>query len=331
MNLPSQFEPQFMVFAINLFPRLFASAAFKARQRVTDAFIAYIRGGHHKEGSALVQARHAHSSSFGLTPEDIGGIEVGGAFSVLGSTAPATFWLIYHLFSAPALLGECRDEVSALVVMEQDGVSTIDVTAVKSKCPVLLSVFQEVLRYRHISVSARIVLEDEKLSDGKYHLRKNSMLMIPVAVMHTDPDSWGPTAAVFDHRRFLPENTKAVPRTAYRPFGGGHVLCPGRHLATTEILAFAALVMLRFDITLAVAGGSWEDATVEKTPLTIALPVPDDPIRVQIRPREPSMKWRVELGESDRVVGIAAEDITQYLLADGKHSLRFRVLPSKSA
>lgn len=129
-------------------------------------------------------------------------------------------------------------------------------TAVTSRCPVLLATFKEVLRYRHISVSARVVLDDETLLDGKYRLRKDSMLMIPVAVMHTDPESWGPTAAIFDHRRFLPENSNAVPRAAYRPFCGGHVLCPGRHFATTEILAFAALILLRFDITPAAAGES---------------------------------------------------------------------------
>lgn len=146
--------------------------------------------------------------------------------------------------------------------------------------------------------------------DGKYRLKKDSMLMIPVTVIHTDPDSWGPNAAVFDHRRFLPENIKAIPRTAYRPFGGGHVFCPGRHFATTEILAFAALILLRFDITPATTGGKWKDVTIDKTPLTPALPVPDDPVRVHIRPREPSRKWRVELVESDRAVGVAAEDIS---------------------
>ncbi|KAJ4413543.1 hypothetical protein N0V82_008481 [Gnomoniopsis sp. IMI 355080] len=308
-----QFEPQLITFAINLFPRLLAPAAFKARQRVTDSFVAYIRAGHHKQGSALVQARHTHSSSFGLTPDDIGGAEVGGAFAVLGSTAPAAFWLIYHLFSSPVLLEECRAEVAALVVEEeeeQEGVSTIDVTAIKSKCPVLLATFQEVLRYRHISVSARVVLKEDEMLDGKYRLKKDSMLMIPVTVIHTDPDSWGASASVFDHRRFLPENIKAIPRTAYRPFGGGYVFCPGRHFATTEILAFAALIMLRFDITPAAAGGKWRDVTIDKTPLTPALAVPDDPIRVHIRPREPSRKWRVELVESDRAVGIVAEDIS---------------------
>lgn len=306
-----------MTFALGLFPRLLARKAFKARQRLTDAFIKYMRAGQHEQGSALIQARYRHSSSFGVRLEDIAGAEVGGAFGVLGSTAPACFWVVYHLFSDPVVLQECRAEVSALVQHDQQGISSIDVTSIKSKCPILLSMLQEVLRFRHISVSVRVVLQDEKLLDGKYHLKKGGMLMIPVTVMHSDPESWGQTASVFDHRRFLNKDTppakggpaKPSPRTAYRPFGGGHDLCPGRHFATTEILAFAALAILRFDIT-PVAGGKWKDPTIEKSSLVSALPTPDDPVRVEISPREQSRAWRVELVESDYAVAIASEDVS---------------------
>lgn len=323
-----------MMFALGLAPRVLARDAFKARQRVTDAFVKYFKAGHHERGSALVQCRYSHSSSFGLSPEDIAGAEVGGLFAVVGSTGPACFWLIYHLFSDPAVLEECRSEVTAIVTastgkqdnvededLRQHSYSAIDITSVKSKCPVLLSTLQEVLRFRHISVSARVVLKDDQVVD-KYHLKKDSTLMIPVAVMHSDPASWGPTVSTFDHRRFLPgdigngqgNNTKqggpnkGTPRTAYRPFGGGHVLCPGRHFATTEILAFAALVILRFDI-VPTAEQKWKPATIEQSPMTAALPVPDDPIRVSIRPRDATRKWRVDLVESDHAVGIAAEDM----------------------
>lgn len=309
------------MFALGMFPRILARDAFKARQRVTDAFIDYFQAGHHEQGSALVEARYQHSSQFGLTPRDIAGAEVGGLFAVVGSTGPGCFWLLYHLFSDPAVLAECRSEVSALVeeeIIAGDGdsqpqtYSTIDITSVKSKCPVLLSTLQEVLRFRHISVSARVVLKDEQIMDNKIHLKQGSTLMIPVAVIHSDPESWGPTVSTFDHRRFLTEDqggsNKATPRTAYRPFGGGHVLCPGRHFATTEILAFAALVLLRFDIVPA-ADGKWKPCTINQSPATAALPVPDDPVRVRISPRDPSRKWRVELGQSDRAIGIVAEDM----------------------
>ncbi|KAM7218873.1 Cytochrome P450 [Rhypophila decipiens] len=38
------------------------------------------------------------------------------------------------------------------------------------------------------------------------------------------------------------------PRIAYRPFGSGSHICPGRHWATTQALSFIALAVCRFDI-----------------------------------------------------------------------------------
>lgn len=327
----SQFEPKVLVFAMGLFPRVFARKAFVARKHLTEVFTRYLRAGHHEQGSALVQCRYQHNTRFGLTPEDTAGVEVGGLFAVLGNTAPACFWFIYHLFSDSAVLEECRTELEALVDADgsrqqsagdddshQQQYSTIDIASVKTKCPVLLSTLQEVLRYRSISVFARMVLEDEQLLDGKYHLQKGSMLMMSANVLHSDTEVWGPTASAFDNRRFLPGHSsqsqdrnvkegKGIPRSSYSPFGGGHVLCPGRHFAMTKMLAFAALLILRFDIIP--EGKKWKEPTIEKSSLAGAFPVPDDPIPVQIRPRDPSRRWRVQLMESDNVIGIAKEDV----------------------
>lgn len=316
---------------MGLFPRVFAREAFKARKHLTDAFTRYLKAGHHEQGSALVQCRYQHNIRYGLTPEDTAGVEVGGLFAVLGNTAPACFWFIYHIFSDPAVLAQCRAELEALVAentnqqqfagddnSHQQQYSTIDIASVKTKCPVLLSTLQEVLRYRSISVFTRIVLENEQLLDGKYTLQKGSMLMIPANVLHSDREAWGPTASVFDHRRFLPGNGsqgqdrsvrtgKGIPRTSYSPFGGGHVLCPGRHFAMTKLLAFASLLILRFDIEP--EDKKWKSPTIEKSSLAGAFPVPDDPIRVQIRPRDPNRQWRVQLIESDHVTGVAKKEI----------------------
>lgn len=304
------------MFAMGLFPRLFARKAFKARKHLTDAFIRYLKAGNHEQSSALTQSRYQHNIRFGLTPEDAAAIEVGGLFAVLGNTGPAFFWFIHHLFSDSAVLEECRAELEALVEADaaKQEYSTIVITSVKNKCPVLLSTLQEVLRYRSITVFARMVLENEKLLDGKIHLQKGSMLMVPLTVLHSDPEAWGPTASVFDHRRFLPGSQdrtgragKGIPRLSYSPFGGGHVLCPGRHFAMTKMLAFAALLILRFDIIP--EGKKWKEPTIENSSLAGAFPVPDDPIRVKIRPRDPSRRWRVQLMESDRVNGISKEDV----------------------
>lgn len=95
------------------------------------------------------------------------------------------------------------------------------------------------------------------------------MVIIPTRVSHTDEAVWGPTAGLFDYRRFLRsdmgsnnnENNgggKRVPAAAFRGFGGGGaMLCPGRHFVSTEILAFVALLLVRFDVRPVGARGGW--------------------------------------------------------------------------
>lgn len=77
------------------------------------------------------------------------------------------------------------------------------------------------------------------------------MVIMPTRVAHTDESVWGPTANQFDHRRFVKSNNsegKRAPAAAFRGFRGGAVLSPGRHFVSTEILAFAALSLVRFDV-----------------------------------------------------------------------------------
>lgn len=124
----------------------------------------------------------------------------------------------------------------------------IAATEVKSSCPVLLSTWQETLRYVHIGVSARVVMKDI-MFDNKYLLKKGATVMTVTPVQHTDASVWGPTVGTFDHRRFLQgSGEKRINRAAFRSFGGGSVLCPGRHFVSTEVLSFAALLLLRFDL-----------------------------------------------------------------------------------
>lgn len=324
------FEPKVMTFALNILPRITAREACRARRRVTAAFVRYFDAGYHKEGSGLIKARYDHSARFGFSSEDIARCEIGGLFAILGSTVPTCFWLVYHVYSNPVALEECRRELEGLVhtgcgthgntaAGQSLTYKTIDILSVKTECPILHSSLQEVLRFRHIGASARVVLQEEHLLNGKYRLKKGSIVMIPTGVYHSDPTAWGPTA--FDYKRFVTtetdhnnkESAKKIfsnpkIRASYRPFGGGHVLCPGRHFAVTEILAFAALVILRFDIHPA-NGEPWTEPTIDKTPMAAALPVPDHPIEVEIRAREPRYEWHVDLKTSVQAVGIVEEDL----------------------
>jgi len=133
--------------------------------------------------------------------------------------------------------------------------------------------------------------------------------MIPAPVHHTNPNAWGNDVHEFDHRRFHPKN-KRHSAVSFRGFGGGTTLCPGRHFASTEILVFAAIMILRFDVR-PVKGG-WGHISTYKADMWEQTPMPDRDIEVEIRPRGQEaahdLKWKILVTESDRAMPLAAED-----------------------
>jgi cytochrome P450 len=310
------FLPGVIVLLMQLLPSVFARECLAARKTMTTAFIKYFNEQGHREGSALIQARYDHSIEYKIPVEDIARFECGGAIAILLNTSPACFWMVYHLYSNDVALEECRQELAKVVsdesITTDDGrtrtVRTLDMTSVKHACPILLSTFQEVLRVYTIGVSARLVMEDHLL-DGKYLLKKGSTLMIPGPVQHTSPDSFGSNVGTFDHQRFLPGKKDHNP-VAFRGFGGGSTLCPGRHFATTEILAYTALMILRCDVKP--TSGKWVCPTTHNASVWETTPMPDFDIDVTVGPRadaDQSLEWKVIMTDSDKVVKMSAEDM----------------------
>ncbi|KAI1801494.1 cytochrome P450 [Daldinia bambusicola] len=160
------------------------------------------------------------------------------------------------------------------------------ITDLRDKCPVLVAVYRECLRLGSDTYSTRAVKEDHLLAN-QYFLKKDAVVQIAGGVIHADPQIWGADVLAFNPKRFLdrtnsqsdaealrPDNDndndnddtgsgsgfKTRPKkqqqqqgnafhpAAFRAFGGGKTLCPGRHFAMNEILAFVALVVLQFDM-----------------------------------------------------------------------------------
>jgi len=301
---------------MELFPSILARESYQAREFMTKAFTQYFKEGGHNEGSGLIRARYEHSTEHKIPIEDIARFEVGGAIAILVNTSPTAFWMVYHLYSDQAALEDCRQKLSSIIsedtITTEDSetitVRTLDLSEVKNSCPIMLSTMQESLRLHTVGTSTRIVMEDHML-DNKYLLKKGSTVLIPGPVQHTSSSAWGRDVSVFDHRRFLLKEKRHQP-VAFRGFGGGTTLCPGRHFASTEILAFAALLILRFDITP--VNGKWVCPTTNNVGLWETTAMPDSDINVKISPRagqDRSAKWRVLVSDSDKAMPISVEDL----------------------
>ncbi|KAI0444733.1 cytochrome P450 [Xylaria telfairii] len=309
------FESSWLTLAMFPFAKFFFPKVRRARERVAAAMIEYMRRGGYKTASGLVRKRFEHHhDQFGLGIDDVARSELGNTFAVLGNSAPCALWVLFHLFSDNQVLKDVRQELSALVQESReeggDTIYSIDLARIRTSCLALLSTFQETLRHRAVNPGPRVLVEDVLL-DGHILLKKGSMLMIPAPVQHTSAPAWGSDAREFDHMRFArkPEpGRRGLNRVAFRAFGGGHVLCPGRHFATIEIMALSALMVLQFDI-VPVGAGKWAEPTWKNSPAQAGFPVPDEDIMVELRPRAPNKKWHVTYSGSAEAICIVSEDI----------------------
>lgn len=298
-----------MVHMLKAWPSVLARKSLHARERLLiPAFEKYFAANGHHEGSLLVQCRYNHNTGHGLRGRDVAATEVGQMVASLTNSVASAFWMVYHIFSDPVVLKDCRKEVEQIVEVERDGVSTVDLAKVKSSCPILLSTWQEMLRYSHIGIAARVVMEDTMFAD-QYLLKKGATVMTVAPVQHTEPSLWGRNVNDFDHRRFLREpGRKRTNPVAFRAFGGGTVLCPGRHFVSNEVMSFAALLLLRFDLKPATPDGKWTEPR-KYIPMTSSMPTPKDEVPVHIVTRgNRGQKWSFDFSASRKGVNTMAED-----------------------
>lgn len=289
---------------VGVLPSITARKAIAGREIVVRAFEAYYRAGGVEKASLLAQNRYHASNTNGVPLTDIARFEVGGSIAVLVNTAPAAFWTLLLFYSHPGLLRDVRKEIDACT--NGTTTKTIDITTLKEACPLFLSAYQEVLRYRSMGTSVREVMEDTQLD--QWLLKKGALLQMPSLIIHQDSNLWG-DADAFRPRRFLPEEKKNRPSdNCFRAFGGGKTLCPGRHFATNEILAVVAVFIARLDMEP--VDGDWKQPTTLNSNVASVVMTPDDDIRVEIktRPGFEGVKWVLKLDQSDKIFAMVTED-----------------------
>ncbi|CAG8961193.1 hypothetical protein HYFRA_00013248 [Hymenoscyphus fraxineus] len=242
-----KYHPALMFMMLDILPqKVFFRNAVKSREHLIKSFTNYYHDGSYKQGSAYIQQFVEHCVKQQMPEDDIPRLLLGTVFNNVANTIPAAFWLIYHLFSDPAVLKDCQREVRGAVSENQDGVS-VNLSIILNSCPILNSTYQEVFRYHGIANSVRVVSEDHMLDD-KYLLKKGGLVMMSARSQHLNLAVWGENVDKFYYKRFLKQSSRSFNPVAFRGFGGGVTLCPGRHFATSEILLLAHLFLLRCDI-----------------------------------------------------------------------------------
>lgn len=117
-----------------------------------------------------------------------------------------------------------------------------------SNSPNLDSIFYEVLRLNNTAAAVRVT--SQKTILGGKELHPGSTIVIPFRQLHMNESVWGTDVSQFEPSRFLKKKSWAR-SPSFRPFGGGATLCPGQTLARYEVFGFIAVLLHRFDVSLA--------------------------------------------------------------------------------
>lgn len=183
------------------------------------------------------------------------------------------------------LLSTVRAEITpAFTRNSQDDTLTLSLDKLKTSSPALQALFRECLRQNSDTYSTRLVKSATTLagsSDQPYQLAKGAIVQISGGTIHADPRIWGPDVGEFKPARFHPSSSSktataassssgsstnskkndkatssigtgtgssAIHPAAFRGFGGGKTLCPGRHFATLSIQSLVAILITKFDV-----------------------------------------------------------------------------------
>lgn len=244
-------------------PRLFARAAYSARDSLVDKLEQWLAGGYAAStddsdpdwepnfGARVMRKRHEYYAQQKMSLRGQASADLVFFGGILTNAIPTIGWMLMHILS-PTNPPELRSWVMDEIKSAQRGDGSIDVPLL-SKLPFLNSMFHEVLRVYIDLLIVRQVHVDTTI--GPHIVHKNEVIMAPSWLSHRNPEHFSKPDA-FDPARFLvddPETGKMKFSTAgltgkFFPFGGGHYMCPGRTFAKQEVLGAIAVLLLNFDI-----------------------------------------------------------------------------------
>jgi hypothetical protein len=244
-------------------PRLFARAAYTARDTLVDKLEQWLVAGYAAPvdesdpdweptfGAKVMRKRHEYYAQQKMSMRGQASADLIFFGGILSNAIPSIGWMLMHILS-PTNPPELRDWVMDEIKSAQREDGSIDVPLL-SKLPLLNSMFHEVLR---VYIDLLIVRQvDTETTIGSHIVHKNEMIMAPSWLSHRNPDNFAKPDA-FDPARFLIDDPKTGEMKfstegltgKFFPFGGGHYMCPGRTFAKQEVLGAVAVLLLNFDI-----------------------------------------------------------------------------------
>jgi len=184
------------------------------------------------------------------------------------TTALTLFWSLYLLASSPAEQERVAEEVGTIDLAPDTAADAL------AKLPYTKAVVNEALRlYPPAFALARMAIAPDRLGDVA--VPRGALIMMSPWVLHRHLRLWK-DPDVFNPSRFLGEAPLAH-RFAYMPFGAGPRICIGAQFALTEACLVLAMMIQRFEVSLAEAR--------PVLPVAVIVTQPDHPAPFRVRPR----------------------------------------------
>ncbi|KAF9522909.1 cytochrome P450 [Crepidotus variabilis] len=220
-----------------------AKDAILARQRIITTFEIYIAplwAGEEIEGISDVITAMVQEMRGLVTLHEAACLMTLFTFGFHTNTSNMSFWLLAHIIHQD-LSAQLRQE---LYEAQMNGGST----------PLMDSAVTEVLRWGTTNTTARVATEDTTIlvDEKSVFIRKGDFVVADVESLHYDPMVYSnPSDFVID--RFVdhgPGGQSLQPAA----FGGGAHLCPGRHLAKSEMKHFMTTLLQMYEIKATPSG-----------------------------------------------------------------------------
>lgn len=182
------------------------------------------------------------------------------------TTATQLGWTLWRLADRPDVVARLRTEVEANMGPDDgDTPASIDYETLINM-PWLDAVSREMLRlHAPVTATTRLATADSVIPLGKPYpgrkpgttidhivVKAGQEVQIPIQVINSSRDLWGPTAREFDPARWLPENMPTTAKESGLPlqlmtFITGARSCVGSRTAITEYKAILCCLVRAFD------------------------------------------------------------------------------------
>jgi cytochrome P450 len=184
----------------------------------------------YEDDGSLMQDRQVHDETMTLF---LAGHE---------TTANALAWSWYLVAQHPPVYARLRDEIGRVLA------GRTPVYADLANLPYTLQVLKEAMRlYPPAPAIGRTAVRAVRIGD--YQFPAGTNLVISPYALHRRPDYY-PEPERFDPQRWTTETERALPRSAYLPFGAGPRVCIGNQFALMEGQLILATLAQRVTFSL---------------------------------------------------------------------------------